>query len=114
MSRGEIALGILLFAVVTAVLYIWGLKKSLSQHQDLTRMLLARCGQRVVKYLKKHETITLAEIAGQIRGVKAGQFWSRKRLTVMEPEKFAAQVVKYLLDQQYIQSAGDKGYRLKK
>ena len=32
----------------------------------------------------------------------------------MEPEKFAAQVAEFLLDQQYIQSAEGKGYRLKK
>ncbi|MGM9629344.1 hypothetical protein [Butyricicoccus sp.] len=114
MSRGRILLGILLFAVVTAVLYVWGLKKSMSQQEDLARMLLSKCGRRVLKYLKKHETITLAEIARQIDGVKVGQAWSRKRLTVMEPEKFAAQVAEFLLDQQYIQPAEGKGYRLKK
>ena len=114
MSKGRILLGILLFAVVTAVLYAWGLKKSMSQQEDLTRMLLSKCGRRVLNYLKKHEIITLAEIARQIDGVKVGQAWSRKRLTVMEPEKFAAQVAEFLLDQQYIQPTEGKGYRLKK
>ena len=107
-------ISILLFAVVTAVLYVWGLKKAVSQSEDLGRILLVRCGRRVLSYLKKHETITLEEITQQITGVKAGQFWSRKRLTVVEPEKFAGQVVEFLLDQQYIQPAQDKGYRLKR
>ncbi|HIV68805.1 MAG TPA: hypothetical protein IAA32_08075 [Candidatus Butyricicoccus stercorigallinarum] len=114
MSRGEIILGILLFAVVTAVLYVWGLRKSLSQQEDLTRMLLGKCGRRVLRYLKKHGTITLREIAAEIRGVKVGQAWSRKRLTVVEPEQFAENVAQYLLEQQYIQPAPGKGYRLKK
>ena len=86
----------------------------MSQQEDLTRMLLSKCGRRVINYLKKHEIITLAEIARQIDGVKVGQFWSRKRLTVMEPEKFAGQVAEFLLDQQYIQPEKGKGYRLKK
>ena len=47
-------------------------------------------------------------------GVTVRQFWSRKRLTVMEPEKFAGQVAEFLLDQQYIQLEKGKGYRLKK
>ena len=113
MSTGKILLGILLFALVTAVLYVWGLRKSMGQSADLTRILLSRCGNKVVSYLKKHGTVTDAEIVRLIDGVTAGEFWSRKRLTVQEPEKFVGQVVGFLLDQQYIESAGGKTYRLK-
>ena len=113
MSTGKILLGILLFALVTAVLYVWGLRKSMDQSADLTRILLSRCGNKVVSYLKKHGTVTEAEIVRLIDGVTAGEFWSRKKLTVQEPEKFVGQVVGFLLDQQYIESAGGKTYRLK-
>ena len=40
--------------------------------------------------------------------------WSKKRLKVQQPKKFAKQVVAFLIDQQYIESAGQDGYRLKK
>lgn len=53
MSTGKILLGILLFALVTAVLYVWGLWKSMGQ------------------------------------------------------------VIRFLADQQYIESAGGQSYRLK-
>ena len=113
MSTEKILLGILLFAVATAVLYVWGLRKSVGQSADLTRILLNRCGNKVVKYLKKHGTATEAEIACLIDGVTAGEFWSRRKLTVQEPEKFTGQVVSFLLDQQYIEPAGGKTHRLK-
>lgn len=114
MTMGQIALGVALFALATAVLYVWGLRKSVGQQADLTRILLNRCGTRVVKYLKKHGTVSEKEIARLIDGVTAGEFWSRKKLNVQDPKKFTGQVVAFLLDQQYIESAGGFTYRLKK
>lgn len=114
MDKLHIIIGIILFALATAILYVWGLRKSVGQGADLTRILLNRCGNKVIKYLKKHKTITEAEVARQIDGVTASEFWSRKRLMVQQPKKFAKQVVTFLLDQQYIESAGKDGYRLKK
>lgn len=114
MSKGQILLGILLFALATAILYVWGLHKSMGQSADLTRILLNRCGNKVVGFLKKHDTVTEAEIAQLISGVTAGEFWSRKHLVVQEPKQFAGQVINFLLDQQYIETAGSKNFRLKK
>lgn len=114
MSKGQIILGILLFALVTAFLYVWGLRKSMGQGADLTRILLNRCGNKVVKYLKRHDTVTEAEMARLIEGVTAGEFWSRNKLKVQEPRKFVGQVITFLLEQQYIEPAGGKSYRLKK
>ena len=114
MSKGQILLGILLFALATALLYVWGLRKSLGQSADLARILLNRCGNKVVGYLKKHDTVSETEIARLIDGVTAGEFWSRKRLTVQDPKQFAGQVIHFLLDQQYIEPAGSNIYRLKK
>ena len=114
MTTGQVILGVLMFAVVTAVLYAWGLSKSLGQQEDLTRNLLSACGSRVVKYLKKHDTITDAGVAEQIEGVTVGQFWSRSKLKVQDGKKVAGQVVDFLLEQQYIERAEKGAYRLKK
>ena len=113
MTTGQIIAGVLLFAAVTAVLYVWGLKKSLGQQEDLTRALLSACGSRVLKYLKKHDTITVREVEQQIAGVTVRQFWSRKRLTVQDTAKVSGQVIDFLLDQQYIQPAGGGRYKRK-
>ena len=53
MTVGQIMLGIALFAIAGAVLYVWGLKKSVNQREDLQRSLLSACGSRVVRRAKK-------------------------------------------------------------
>lgn len=112
MSAGQTILGIALFAVATAVLYLWGLQKSLNQ--DLNRNLMSACGSRVVKYLKKHGTVTRREVAELIDGLTVGPLWSKQRLKVQDGRKAAEQVVAFLLEQQYIEESEPKVYRLKK
>ena len=79
----------------------------------MTRNLLHACGSRVIKYLKKHDTITEKQIAKEIEGVRIGQFWSKKKLQVQDGKKVSGEVIKFLLEQQYIESAGKGAYRLK-
>ena len=76
---GQIILGIVLFALVTAVLYVWGLKKSMTQQEDLDRALLRKSAERVNRYLKAHDTIDRAEMARLVEGIRVGLFWSRSR-----------------------------------
>ena len=114
MTTGQIILGIALFAVAAAILYAWGLKKSMDQQEDLERSLMSACGSRVVKHLKKHGTITKNEVAELIDGMTVGPFWSRQKVRVQDGKKVAGQVIDFLLDQQYIEAAGGGSYRLKK
>ena len=113
MTIGQILLGVAMFAAVTALLYVWGMKKALDQGEDMTRSLLSACGSRVVKQLKKQETISKAEITRLIEGVTVGQFWSRNKMKVQDGKSVAPQVIEFLLDQQYIESAGQDIYRRK-
>ena len=103
MKTYEIILGVALFAVAGAVLYVWGLKKSVSQSNDMERNLLHACGSRVVKALKKKESLSSAEIAALISGMTVGQFWSRQKMKVQDGAKVAPSVINFLLDQQYIE-----------
>ena len=99
MSTPQIILGILAFALVTAVLYVWGLRKSMTQREDLERILLNKSAQKVVHYLKKHESITLSEMGGLCKDVKAGQFWSRHKAAVQNPREFAQKLAQYMTEQ---------------
>lgn len=114
MKTYEIIIGVLLFALAGAVLYVWGLKKSVSQGSDMERNLLHACGSRVVKALKKKESLSEAEIAALIEGITVGQFWSRQKMKVQNGAKVAPSVIAFLLDQQYIESCGKDTYRRKK
>ena len=110
MSFGQIVLGILLFALATAVLYVWGLRKSMTQEADLERILLNKCAGTVVKYLRKHGSITQKELPALIQGVKAGMFWSKNRIRVQDPAAFAPKLIRYMLEQQLLEDAGGLRY----
>ena len=114
MTPFQIVLGILAMMAVTAILYIWGLRKSDRRQEDMGRHLLSACGARVVKYLKKHDTVSADEVAGLISGMKTGEFWSRQKLQVKDGTQFSGEVIRFLLDQLYIEKAGENSYRLRK
>ena len=113
MRPWQIAVGILLFALASAVLYAWGLAKAADQEDTLHRNLMHACGSRGVKQLINLETISKAEITRLIEGVTVGQFWSRNKMKVQDGKSVAPQVIEFLLDQQYIESAGQDIYRRK-
>ena len=73
---------ILMFAVLGAVLYAWGLKKAQSQSQELARMLYAKCCKIVKKELKKKEYLRKNEIEQLIKDVQVGQFYSKNKMGV--------------------------------
>lgn len=114
MNLWETILGILAFAVVIAVLYVWGLKKSYTQSADLERILFSKSAGKVVNYLKKNQEITLSQMARLCTGVKAGQFWSRRRATIQNPKAFAPQLAQYMVEQLLLEECPGGRYRLRK
>ena len=114
MNVWQAVIGIILFAVVTAILYVWGLSKAVNQRDTLYRNLMHACGSRVVKHLKRHETVSEQEIARLIEGVTVGPFYSRNKMKVQDGKKVAKQVVEFLVTQQYIEAVDKQAYRLKR
>lgn len=114
MNFWETILGILVFAVVVAILYVWGLKKSYTQSADLERILLNKSAGKVVHYLKQNETITLSQMAQLCAGVKAGQFWSRQKAAVQNPRAFAPKLAQYMVEQLLLEECSRGRYRLRK
>lgn len=114
MNLLETILGILVFAVVVAVLYVWGLKKSYTQSADLERILLNKSAGKVVHYLKENEEISLSQMAQLCTGVKAGQFWSRQKAAVQNPKAFAPKLAQYMVEQLLLEELPHGRYRLRK
>ena len=110
---GQIILGIVLFALVTAVLYVWGLKKSMTQQEDLDRALLRKSAERVNRYLKAHDTIDRAEMARLVEGVRVGLFWSRQKAAVQDPRAFAPKLARYLTEQLLVSALPGGRFRLR-
>lgn len=109
----QIALGIAAFALITAILYVWGLHKSMTQQMDLERILLNKGAQKVVHYLKRHDSISLDEMTQLCQNIKAGQFWSRQRAAVQNPQSFAPRLAQYMQEQRLISELPDGRFSLK-
>ena len=83
------ALGILAFAFITAILYLWGIRKSLNHIDKVTNMLYNEGENRVIKYLDKNKKADIKEIEELVKGIKSGVFYSMRKATVNNPEAFA-------------------------
>lgn len=114
MGKGEIFLGILAFAVVTAILYVWGLRRSMTQADDLRRILLSRGTGRVTRYLKHQDTVDLQEMTRLVTGLRGGQPWSRHRITVSDPAAFARELANYMTEQRLLEEMSDGRFRLRR
>lgn len=92
-----IVTGILLFAIVTAVLVLWGMRKAYFQRETLTKMLLSKSAERVMHYLKTHDTITEPQMRTLVEGIWATEFHSRRRATVQEDQAFTMRLIEAML-----------------
>lgn len=91
-----IAVGIVLFAMATAFVYGWGVIKQHNQTRDLSQLLFSKGAGRVKKYLKTHDTITIREMEGLVKGMKASLFYSSNKAMVMDAKDFASQLAAYM------------------
>lgn len=96
------------FAVLAAVLFIWGIKKEEDPNTAVERKMMNAAGSKVEKYLKKHDTVTTAEIEELVKGTKVKKAWSRQVLQVQNSHAFTKTLVKFLLEQQVMESAGGR------
>lgn len=100
---------VLLFAIVTAILYMIGLRKKVTENERLLGMLLNNAALRVVKYLKEHETITADGIGYLIKEVKAREFYSKKTAVITNGADFQKQLIDYMIRNGHIAKVKEKG-----
>lgn len=102
--------------IITMVMILIGHYKDKTLHIELANRLYRKCSAAVVDYLKKNETASLSDIKKCISGITASVFWSRKKLGVTKPEKFAETVADNMVKQGVIvevEKVGKKVYKLK-
>ncbi|MCQ2442607.1 MAG: hypothetical protein MJ077_05725 [Oscillospiraceae bacterium] len=115
MSLPTALLGILLFALATAILMVWGMRKSYFEKQTLMNMLLSKSAEKVMHYLKSHDNITEPEMRKLVEGISAGEFHSRKRIVAQADRAFTTQLINAMLHDGLIEPAqkGRQIYRKK-
>ncbi len=106
-----VILGIALFALATAILYAWGLHKAVNRQETMARRLRGTCAGRIVKRMRRQGQMTEAEIAGALKGVRTGEFWSREKAVVGDADAYARELILWMLDQRLLEKT-PSGYRL--
>lgn len=108
---------VLLFALVTMIIYAWGLWRSMRQQQDLSNLLSAKGISRVKKALKKNGAMSAEELEPVVKELTAKQPFSRKQIAVTDPGKFLGSILPYMIKQKMIseiQKNGKAVYQLRK
>lgn len=108
MSPLIVILGVLLFAIVTAVLFVWGMRKSYFQKETLTKMLFSKSADKVMQYLKTHKTITEPQMRKLVEGIHASEFHSRQQATVQADKAFTSKLVEIMLSEGLIERTAGK------
>ncbi len=115
MSLTTIFIGIGMFAVVTAALTVWGMRKTYFQKEKLANMLLSKSADKVVHYLKSHDTISEKGMRDLVSGIEAAEFGSKARAVVQGDKAFTSKLIEVMLHDGLIEAAGhEKGHPLYK
>ena len=107
---------VLLFALVTIIVYAWGLWRSVRQNQDLSNMLAAKGVSKVKKALRKNKALTLKELEPFVKDLTAKQPFSRQQIAVTDPKEFLEAILSYMIRQKMIIENKEENrtvYRLK-
>ena len=62
MKLSTAIIGIVLFAIATMILYGWGIVKQKNQTNDLMNLLFSKGQDKIKKYLKQHEYVTISQV----------------------------------------------------
>lgn len=111
MKTGTVIIGIILFAIATMVIYIWGLMKQSRQSSDLMSMLFSKGNKKVIKYLKQNEYINVKDIENLAKDMQVKMPFSRNRAVVKDKRDFAKQLINYMLKTGQVEQEGNK-YKL--
>ena len=107
---------VLLFALATAIIYAWGLWRSMRQRQDLSNLLSAKGVTKIKKALRKNGSMTRRDLEPVIKDLTAKQPFSRQQIAVTDPKEFLESILSYMIRQKMIIENKEENrtvYRLK-
>ncbi len=93
----------ILFALGGALLYSWGLNKSLRREQELMQLLCEKGWRVLHRALRSKEKLSLREIQMLLAGIKVKPFGSRHGCQVIQPAIFTETLLKQLMARGKIQ-----------
>ncbi len=88
---------VLLFALVTAALVLWGMRKAYFQRENLAKMLFSKSADAVMTYLKTHDSVTENKMLSLVEGIQASEFLSRNKAVVRSDRAFTAKLIEIMI-----------------
>ena len=88
MKISTIIIGILLFAIATMIVYVWGLARQKNQEKDLLNLLFSNGQSKIKKYMKNHDSITQKEAERLCEGLTAKLPFSQNKAVVRDTKDF--------------------------
>ena len=108
---------VLLFAAATALIYGWGLWRSMRQNQDLSNLLPSKGVSKDRKTLRKNGPLSRAELEPAVKNLTAKLPFTSEQITVTDPKAFLNSILPYMVKQRIITEetqGGKRVYSLKK
>ena len=107
---------VLLFAAATALIYGWGLWRSMRQKQDLSNLLSSKGVAKIRRTLRKNGPLSRSELEPAVKDLTAKQPFSRQQIAVTDPKEFLESILSYMIRQKMIIENKEENrtvYRLK-
>ena len=114
MKLSTAIIGIVLFAIATMILYGWGIVKQKNQTNDLMNLLFSKGQDKIKKYLKQHEYVTISQVEQICEGLEAKQPFSRNKAVVKDKRDYAKKLVEYMLKTNQLEQEGSRYKMYKK
>ena len=97
---------LLLFAVSGALLYVWGLVKSIGREQELTQLLFDKGSRIVKKNLRGGRTLCRREAEVVLQDLQVKPFGSRHGSRVTNPSVFTQTLLEMMVQRGIIRAEG--------
>lgn len=103
---------ILLFAIATIIIYIWGLLKEQRKSNDLFDILYRKGEKAVINAFKVKGCLSKKDIENELLNLKSSLFYTKDKLVITDPSHFAKILIGKMLNDGIILKTSN-GYSLK-
>ena len=103
---------ILLFAIATVIIYIWGLLKEQRKSKDLFDILYKKGEKAIIKAFKDKGCLSKKDIENELVNLKSSLFYTKDKLVITDSSHFAKILIGKMLNNGTIFKTSN-GYSLK-
>ncbi|AEE14650.1 hypothetical protein Thena_1021 [Thermodesulfobium narugense DSM 14796] len=102
-------LGTLSFAIMGALLYIYGYKRSYNMPKELQKQIGLKLEKKVISFISSHsQGVTLNDVANAIKDVKVGSHFQGYKFSVSDPLIAAEAVLDKLIETNKVKKIKNK------